>query len=523
MILDLQTPSRRTAVIRPPDLEAYHVRDSPPPGYLLISLFIHGIVVLGLALVPPSPDSPRRLNTRKLSPTEIRLGDRVYYVADIRPYIPPPPEPKAAPKLPVPVSPKSEPSSAPSSSAPAPKQPSEPDLDAKAGEPAPRAFIPPQIKTDLHSDATLIQPMTPPELTAQPTNLPSVRIFTAAVPLPKLYKPFVAPGRKKDKDQPQTPNVPAPDFDVAADTPTSAAQATPLISPLTIPSAPVAQYPVASQSAGPNGPAGDAVSIIAMNNHSVAIGDKIYVPAGSVSNGSGSGNGVAGSHGAGGFGAGKGGGGAGKGAGALSGTGGKGAGGAGVASNGARGAANGHGTGGTASSGTGTGPGSGEVVITRPANGGFDLVVTQTSTLDQFPEGKSFLSGRPIYSVYITVGTKRDWTLFFCVPGSRSQSPHSDSHVVDLAASDPPPVRAPFPTRMVRPRADVPSFFKYVLVHGYVTTAGRFDKLQVVKSSIDTADEAILAALQGWQFRGATRDGVPIAVEVLLSIPVLGL
>lgn len=521
MILDLQNPRRQTFVIRPPDFEAYHVRNAPAPGFLLISLFIHAIVVTALALVPPpAPEPPRPVALHKLSPTEILLGNRVYYVADIRPYVPPPPAPKAAPKLPDPLRPKPKASPAPSNSAPAPKQPAEPNLNANAGQPAPRAFIPPQIKTDLHTDATLIQPMAPPELKAQPTNLPSVRIFTAAVPLPKLYKPFVAPGRKKDKPLPQNPNVPAPDFDVAADTPTSAAQSTPLIAPLTIPSAPVAQYPVASQSAGPPGPAGDAVSIVAMNNRPVAIGDRIYVPVGNVSNGSGDGDGVAGSHGTGGFGSGKGGGGTGKGAGAKSGTGGNGAGGNGVGTNGGRGSGAANGTG---AGGNGTGPGSGDVVITRPANGSFDLVVTQTSTLDQFPEGKGFLTGRPIYSVYITVGTKRDWTLFFCVPGSHPGSAHSDPHVVNLASTDPPPVRAPFPTRMVRPHADVPSFFKYILVHGYVTAAGRFDKLQIVKSSIDAADQAVLAALQGWQFRSATRDGVPIAVEVLLSIPVLGL
>jgi hypothetical protein len=159
-------------------------------------------------------------------------------------------------------------------------------------------------------------------------------------------------------------------------------------------------------------------------------------------------------------------------------------------------------------------------VIVRPPDGAFDAVVIQASPTDQFPESKGLLTGRPIYSVYISAGTARDWTLFFCVPGAKD-AVKTNSNVVHLEAAT--PVLAPYPTRIVRPGVTVPLFFKYVLVHGFVTAAGRFESLRVVRSVKPETDEAILAALSGWEFRAATRDGAPIAVEFLLSIPVAGM
>ena len=36
-------------------------------------------------------------------------------------------------------------------------------------------------------------------------------------------------------------------------------------------------------------------------------------------------------------------------------------------------------------------------------------------------------------------------------------------------------------------------------------------------------DAALIASLSGWEFRAATKDGVAIVVEFLLSVPVAGL
>jgi len=178
-----------------------------------------------------------------------------------------------------------------------------------------------------------------------------------------------------------------------------------------------------------------------------------------------------------------------------------------------------------AGGGAGAGAGSarttpGPVVITRSPTGNFDAMVVQTTPINQYPEGRGLLTGRPIYSVYFSVGAAALKTKYFCIPGEKPAS--SNSSVVQLG---PPaaPVKAPYPTKLVRPDIALPSWEKYVLVHGYVNEEGRFEGLRVVRSIQPGTDQALLASLTGWEFRAATKDGVGVMVEFLLSIPAKGL
>ena len=147
-------------------------------------------------------------------------------------------------------------------------------------------------------------------------------------------------------------------------------------------------------------------------------------------------------------------------------------------------------------------------------------MVVQSSPVDQYPESRGLLSGRPIYSVYIPMGSSRDWTLFFCVPGEKPESGNGPVVVLGPMGA---PVKAPYPTKLVKPVITLPSYEKYVLVHGTVNKDGKFESLHLVRPIKPETDEALLAALAGWEFRAATRDGVSIVVEFLLSIPAKGL
>jgi hypothetical protein len=151
----------------------------------------------------------------------------------------------------------------------------------------------------------------------------------------------------------------------------------------------------------------------------------------------------------------------------------------------------------------------------------FDTVVVQNTPTEQFPESRGLLSGRPIYSVYLSLGTAKDWVLYFCVPGERGPSQDAGTRIVQLTGA--PPVQAPYPVLLERPNVTLPEFFKYVLIHGFVNAEGRFENLRVVRASRPDADRALVASLSKWEFRPATRDGVKIGVEFLLSIPVGGL
>jgi hypothetical protein len=59
----------------------------------------------------------------------------------------------------------------------------------------------------------------------------------------------------------------------------------------------------------------------------------------------------------------------------------------------------------------------------------------------------------------------------------------------------------------------------YLIVHGFITASGRFERLSAV-GDLDSASKGLLlAALEHWEFRPASRDGEPSAVEIVLIIP----
>jgi hypothetical protein len=335
--------------------------------------------------------------------------------------------------------------------------------------------------------------------------------------LPKIQKRFVAPGRKTPPPPERVSIVsPPPDFNFIHADPAMSAPAR-----LTLPAAPPPMMDVRPPKldrpeAVPAIPAGDPVNVISLNNRAVPLEEKLVVPAGNLYGKSG--NAVAAAQGS-------------KepdriapqasevgaarmapavlpSATTLSGVGKSTA------------VTNTVGTSAGSSTGTGGGKSNGPgQVIVRPRDGRFDAMVVQSSSLDQFPEGKGLLTGRPIYTVYLSLGTAKDWAMYFCVPNEKQAE--SRGFVVTLGPV--PPVQAPYPTRMIRPDVAIPGYYKYVLVHGFITDGGRFQDVKIVRPISPDSDRNLLASLVNWEFRAATKDGVKITVEFLLSIPVIGL
>src|SRR6185437_9159477 len=111
-------------------------------------------------------------------PTEVQIGDRLYYVTRI-----PPREPPSQPATRVAVRRKV--TRQARSKAVAKAKP----VEAAENRPAPRKFIPPpELKPDPIARQTLIQPDSPPDLRPPDPMLPSFQIWAVA---PKLPKPFV--------------------------------------------------------------------------------------------------------------------------------------------------------------------------------------------------------------------------------------------------------------------------------------------------------------------------------------------
>jgi len=472
------------------------------------SAVFHAVAATAILTVTFPSVAHVRSEEPKAMPTVLKIGEKLYFVAKIQPAprrATAAPAARKAPPAPAPQPAKVE--------VPAPAPPAPP-----ARAEAPKVFAPPQVKRNQVSEATVIQPQSPPDL-----------VFTAVQPLPSFEiqaqnirtpKPFVVPGRPAPKQVVETPNLPPPpqQLDLTRVAPVTFAPRSTLVLPPGPPPVIDARPPDVKTSVEA-ARVGDPISILSLSDVAVAPRPEIVVPPGNVLGRTGdgivmvAGNNVAG--------------------GAVVGEEASAAD-RGAASGPARPAAEGTlpnagrppaGTPGAAAAGgpTGAPPAPAPLKpnqIRRPNDGQFDSVVVQNTPTDQFPESRGLLTGRPIYSVYISVGTAKDWTLYFAVPGAPAQQ-QTGTRVVEVTAVT--PVLAPYPVVNRRPNTSILVFFKYLLVYGTVNEAGRFQNLRVVRPTRPDADKALLAALANWEFRPASREGKKLGVEVLLYVPVDGL
>jgi hypothetical protein len=154
------------------------------------------------------------------------------------------------------------------------------------------------------------------------------------------------------------------------------------------------------------------------------------------------------------------------------------------------------------------------VKIVNPINGVFDLVV-QSSIADALPASAGILSGRPIYTAYIRAGGSREWVLQYCLPNATDAE--ISAHYLHLGVPT-PPLKAPFPLVSFKPLS-LPAHQGYVMVHGTIDEQGKFLDLKTAGKIDPKTGALLLAFLEKWEFRPATKGGRPVAVEVLLAIP----
>ena len=243
----------------------------PSPYSLLGSFCFHyaaifGLTALSLLEPTPPPKTPEMVTT---DPTIIRIGDKLFFVSRLEP----PDTPREAPK-PKLAERKEE--------AKATKVKLEAPTPAKisAARQAPKIFVPPEIKRNLISESTLIQPLSPPDLVPPNTPLPSFRVFTAQ--LPRLTKAFIVPGRRTPSPpDPAPPPPPPPNIELANAPPV----ANPLKSSLVLPPSPppvIEDQPPKLSTALPPSRVGDAANILSLSDRPVPPSDKLLVPPGNV-------------------------------------------------------------------------------------------------------------------------------------------------------------------------------------------------------------------------------------------------
>lgn len=150
--------------------------------------------------------------------------------------------------------------------------------------------------------------------------------------------------------------------------------------------------------------------------------------------------------------------------------------------------------------------------IELPKEGQYGVVVLGSANATPYPESVGALSGKMIYTVYLKVGFRKNWILQYCLPSAaKDQSSASGTSVS--------PVQAPWPFLIMRPDHPDPTDPDYIIVHGMVTDAGKFDQLALVFPSEFDKKELLMKSLKLWAFRPASRDGIRLPVEVLLIIP----
>jgi hypothetical protein len=120
--------------------------------------------------------------------------------------------------------------------------------------------------------------------------------------------------------------------------------------------------------------------------------------------------------------------------------------------------------------------------------------------------------GRDVYSMVIPieniVGYSGDWIIWFA---ERDQQPGGA-----------PTVLAPIPLRKFESVDPVPPGARTeirVQFQAVINKEGKFDRVVLLRNLSPALEAAVLRDLKAWEFKPATRDGVPVDIDVVLEIP----
>ena len=119
---------------------------------------------------------------------------------------------------------------------------------------------------------------------------------------------------------------------------------------------------------------------------------------------------------------------------------------------------------------------------------------------------------RDVYTMVIPIeniaGYSGDWIVWFA---EHDQKPGGA-----------PTVRAPIPMRKFESVDPVPPGARTeirVQIEATITKEGKFDRILLLRDLTPGLESAILRDVKSWEFKPATRDGVPVDIDVVLEIP----
>lgn len=154
-------------------------------------------------------------------------------------------------------------------------------------------------------------------------------------------------------------------------------------------------------------------------------------------------------------------------------------------------------------------------VLSYPANGDFDVIIQEAQLPGEIAGTTPLLSRKPVYTVYLNVGERREWILQYCLVAS---GPVEGGGGMVVSLGPEPAVRAPFIQTATIPPSSATKPGPYLLFHGILTQTGRFEQVRPVGTA--TEEHNVLAAsFDAWRFRPVLRDDKPAAAEVVLVVP----
>ncbi len=120
--------------------------------------------------------------------------------------------------------------------------------------------------------------------------------------------------------------------------------------------------------------------------------------------------------------------------------------------------------------------------------------------------------GRNVYTMVVPIENlpayAGDWIVWFA---ERQSEPGAT-----------PLIRAPLPYRKMEPADQAPSGSSgqaRVQISAILTKEGRLGKLAILLRPPTMTEQEVIQDLESWEFKPATRDGVPVDVEVVIEIP----
>jgi len=170
------------------------------------------------------------------------------------------------------------------------------------------------------------------------------------------------------------------------------------------------------------------------------------------------------------------------------------------------------------------------IKIIHPSTGKHDVTIIHSGVEQMLPEARGLLEGDPVYTVYLNVDWTRDWILHFCVPREGPPPPKQVGGVVTLGGASPelkppyPLVTLAPPQSILPPAPPIPLSQAerrrlHMLFHGYMGSNGKFQSMKQRATTESDIGAVVLKQLEGWEMRPATRDGLPVKVQVIVVVP----